>query len=322
MLTHDDFQSVHFHSAGGVIALDQQGIIVYSNPKSVNDLFSGAPHIGLPATLFFRGIGETSKNDPKIFVNKLITDEAFQLIIPGKKKTVLISSSVFSDQSETRYYLYIRDISTLKKRERLYTYLNWATEQLSQARDSKAALDQISKMIVPRFANWFSIDLYHDGKIEELVLAHEDPDMVVWARKYRAAYPADLNSETGIAKVLKTGEPAFIPVITNEMVQASIRNREQLEVVQHMNLQSVIIVPIFNKTVVTGAITFVSSTSEYHYDTVDLDFAGTFATHIALALENARLNEAALSEISNRKAIEEKLRLTQMQLKSALSSGL
>jgi PAS domain S-box-containing protein len=321
MLTHSDFQEVHFYSAGGVIALDQHGLIVYSNPKVVNDLFKGIEHIGQPIDRFFKAL-DPDADGLDIFLKRTLTDAEYIHRVSDKKKNVLISSSVFTGAGDTRTYLYIRDISPLKKKEKLYTFLNSATEQLSQARDTKTALEQISSLIISKFANWFSIDLLQSNGLEELVLAHEDPDLVKWARKYREAYPTDLQSSTGVARVLKTGKANFAPVITKEMVLASIQNPSQLEAVQHMNLQSVIIVPIINKAEVTGVITFVSTDTGNYYDEADLHFAESFATHISLALENARLNEEALREIGQRIKIERTLKLIQVQLKTALSSGL
>jgi PAS domain S-box-containing protein len=321
MLTHSDFQQVHLYSANGVIALNESGLIVFANPAAIADFFARESGIGLPACRFLKRLLSREDDDIGVFLNRQLHDEEFT--IPTGNKSVLISSTAYTDQAgEKRTYLFIRNISPLKKKENLLAYLNTATETLARARDTKTALDEISKLIVPKFANWFSIDVLKDGELEELVLAHEDADMIQWARKYREAYPTDLSSDAGAAKVLKTGVPSFVPVITEEMILASIKNPEQLEPVMRMNLQSVITVPIINKDTISGVISFVSSTTGYHYDEADLRFARNFASHIGLALENARLNEAALKEIGQRIRIEEQLKLIQVQLKSALSSGL
>ena len=317
MLTHRDFQEVHFHSANGVLALDCKGLIVFVNPAAAQNLFQDLELLGQPASRFLRSDRVSN------IAQATLTDEEFSLEVPPDQKCVLVSTTIFTDQDgETRTYLFIRDISPLKKKENLLAYLNTATEGLSRARDTRSSLKQISRLIVPKFASWFSIDLLRDGLLEELVLEHEDPEMVQWARKYREAYPVDLNGDSGAAKVLKTGAPSWVPVITEEMIRASIRNPEQLEAISRMNLQSIITVAIGQQGNISGVITFVSSTTGYHYDEADLRFAQNFASHITLALENARLNEAAVREISQRKAVEEQLRLTQVQLKSALSSGL
>jgi PAS domain S-box-containing protein len=317
MLTHENFQEVHAYSANGVIALDHYAKAVFVNPVALTDLFAGDSPIGKAANMLIN-----LSEDQDILSGKLV-DEEFYLITINGLKNVLISSTNFTDQRKiTRTYLFIRNVSPLKKKEALLSYLNKATEELSQARDTRSALEQISRLIVPKFANWFSIDLFKNGKLEELVLSHEHPDMVNLARKYREAYPTDLSNNGGAAQVIKTGIPSLIPVITPEMIRAAVKSPEQLELIKQMNLQSIITVPIGRQPDITGVISFVSSTTGYHYDEIDLRFAQNFASHVSLSLENARLNEAATREISQRKAVEEQLKITQVHLKSALSSGL
>ncbi|MDB5025271.1 MAG: hypothetical protein JWP78_3026 [Mucilaginibacter sp.] len=299
MLSHIDFQNVHDYSAASVIALDADGLIVYANSKAKRDLFSGLTYERQPAARLFKGP-----------VKPVLSDDEFELPDnAGNKSTVLISSTFFTDNTGgSLTYWFIRNISMLKKKEDLLAYLNTATEELSRARDTRGALAQISKLIVPKFATLFSIDLIRDNQMEELVLAHEDPEMIQWARKYREIYPTNLGSDNSAAKVAKTGVPSFFPIITEEMIRASIKNPEQLEAVLRLNLQSVITVAIYIKDRISGVISFISSEPGVYYDAADLRFAQNLANHIGLALENARLNE--------------ELEKTQAQLQSALSSGL
>src|ERR1700710_2748319 len=145
MLSHIDFQHVYDFSAGSVVALDIDGLIVYANPKAKQDLFSGITYENRPATSFFKGPEKPLYNDD-------------EFVLPGNagnKITVLISSAVFTDSTGVSLtYWFIRNITTLKKKEDLLAYLNIATEELSRARDTGAALAQISKLIVPKFATW------------------------------------------------------------------------------------------------------------------------------------------------------------------------
>lgn len=320
MLKHSDFQEVHFYTSVGVVALDEKGIIVYTNPH-FKQFISEETQLGKPVTDFIEQ-GDNNNDVSDLWKGKVLKDAEYCLNSRYESKTVLISTTCYSDESDTLIYLFIRNITSLKKKERLYTYLNSAAEALVSARDTDAALLQISSIIVPRFANWFSIDLLQDNQIKELVLAHEDPDMIEWARKYREAYPTDMDSDTGIADVLKNGNSSLIPVITDEMILASTTDQEKLLLIQRMKLRSILIVPIINKTIIKGAVTFVSSKEGVHYDEIDLEFAESFASHIGITLENAQLNEAAEAEIVQRKEIERELRITQVRLKSALSSGL
>ena len=320
MLSHSDFQKVHFHTPVGIVSIDINGIIVYSNPQFGHYL-SGEAHLGKQASLFLEPTDKVN-NDGTLLAAEGLYDVQYCLNSATDSKTVLLSSTRFTDASDTLVYLFIRDITSLKKKERLYTYLNTSVEALVSARDTGTALKQISDLIVPKFANWFSINLLQNNKIEELVLAHEDPEMVIWARKYREAYPTDMNDDSGLVGVLKSGKSNFVPVVTEDMILASTSNKEQLRLLEMMKLRSVLIVPITYKTTIKGAITFVSTDQDNLYDENDLEFAEAFASHIGIVLENAHLNEAAEAEIVRRREVARDLRITQVRLKSALSSGL
>src|SRR6201996_9375753 len=215
MLSHVDFQNVYDCSAGIVIGLDINGLIVYANPKAKEDLFSGTIFQGQPASEFFSGPIKPDLSNVEFTLQKT----------SGAITDVLISSTLYTDNTGLSLtYWIIRNISPLKKKEDLLAYLNTVTEELSRARDTRGALDQISRLIVPKFATWFSIDLIRDNRMEELVLAHENPEMIQWARRYREIYPIDLDSDSGTARVAKTGEPSFFPMITEEMIRSSIKD--------------------------------------------------------------------------------------------------
>jgi PAS domain S-box-containing protein len=317
MLSHNNFQEVYNCSAGTVLGVDGGGLIVYANPRAIELIFDGSDFSGQPVSKYF------AKHISDDFFKSVLTDQEFLMVNGNRQIDVLISSTIYLDNTGvTLTYLFIRDIGPLKKKENLLAYLNTATEALAQARDTKTALDQISKLIVPKFANWFSIDLLNDNKLEELILAHQDPEMIHWARQYRETYPTDLTGDSGAAKVLKTGEPSYIPVINETMISQSVRDPQQQEFLKRLNLQSSITVAVSNKDAIVGLISFISTTTGYHYDETDLRFSQNFASHIGLALENARLNEAATNEINRRHQIESQLKITQGHLTSALSSGL
>jgi PAS domain S-box-containing protein len=323
--SHSVFQQVHNHSAISVIAVNAANIIVYANTQSAKSFgFSNKQFINHPFTGFFTDESAEQYNLRRLSVLHPLENQEFRVSkADGKELCVLISSAVLIDIDKITYtYLFIRDISPLKKKENLLAYLNKATEELALTRDTQGALAKISKLIVPKFANWFAIDILKENKFELLVLAHDNPDKKKWAIDYRKNYPTDLNSNYGIAKVIKTGIPSFVPVITEEIMQAAIADPDQLKALQMIGMQSLITVAMPGKDKIAGVISFISATPGNYYDEADLRFAQSLANHIGLTLENTRLNEDAANEIAHRKKIEERLQITQTQLQAALSSGL
>jgi PAS domain S-box-containing protein len=324
ILSQADFQRSLELIPVAVIAIGPAGTIIYFNHKSKKDLGFSKTQLNRSVVQFFRQLSLHPITLADLLRHEKSGEQEFILLTPaGPEKRVLISSlQLQGPENKSCTYLFVKDVTGLQKKEDLFSYLNTAAEELAQARDAASALEKISNLIVPIFANWFSIDLLKNDQLEHLVLAHENADKIAWAKKYRKAYPTDLNSDSGTARVLKTGIPIFVPVITGEMLIAGIKDPEQLSAIQEMDLRSVITVAMFNQERITGSVTFISTTPGRHYDETDLRFAQNFANHVGMALENARLNDAATVEIARRKEVEKQLRTTQANLQTALSSGL
>ena len=308
---HRDIQLTHNLSSIPVLAIDTNGLVSYANPAACNYLQIKAKQLrGQPVFNYLKGApaGETQKKElPGL---DAFSDQEFVVCVkPGQERWVLISSHVHRDtQGLALTYLFMRDISALKKKENLFAYLNKAVEELAKARDTAGALEQIAQFIVPKFANWFTIDLLKNGQLELLVLKHEDPAKIKWAMDYRKHFPADLNSDTGVARVLKTGEPGYVPIVTKAMMAASVSNPVQRKALDKIGIRSVITVPLAAYDRIDGVVTFISTEPERHFDGADFVFARNFARHIGLALENVRLNELAREEMERRKENESQFR--------------
>lgn len=310
MPDHTDLQQVYEYNAIGTLAIDTYGVIRYVNSVAL-------PYMGLEKNdilgrslfSFFSDIDQDKSNERKLMCLEEITDCEFKLNINrSDAKWALISSKVYRTNGEILTYLFVRDITVYKKKERLYSYLNVSSEELAKARDTKGALEKIAQLIVPTFADWFTIDIVKNDKFELQVLKHKDADKIEWARQYRKNYPPDPNGNVGAAVVLKTGKPGFVPVVTDEMISAIVTDPDQLKAVREIGMQSVIIVPINQKDKIIGVANFISSQTGRYFDEVDLEFAKNFAGLIGLSLENARLNEEAFSEITIRKKAEYQFR--------------
>jgi PAS domain S-box-containing protein len=306
---HPAFQQVHNHSPMGVMAIDAHGMITYANPSALSFIHLKEEEIsGRPFSNFLQDHTPDRLNEGRLTRQEEITDQEFLVKAHSEKEQwVLLSSKVYRDaQGDIQTYLFTRDISSLKKKEKLRSYLNQAAEALAKTRDTESALDLIAQFIVPKFANWFTIDILKDGRLESVILKHEDPDKIEWARQYRRNYPPDPAGNTGSAVVLKSGKAAFVPVVTDEMIALSVPDPEQLKAVKQIGMRSVILAPMANKDRVTGVANFISSTDGSYFDEADLEFAQNFANLVGLALENTRLNEEAGIEIALRKQGEEK----------------
>ena len=59
-----------------------------------------------------------------------------------------------------------------------------------------------------------------DGRSASSRVAHADPAKVEWAEELGRRYPPDPDEPAGWPGVVRTGEPEFVPELTDEMVAA------------------------------------------------------------------------------------------------------
>jgi signal transduction histidine kinase/putative methionine-R-sulfoxide reductase with GAF domain len=178
--------------------------------------------------------------------------------------------------------------------ERL-SFLGEASSLLASSLNYEDTLARIAELAVPRLADWCAIDmLADDGSIRRLATAHADPQKVRWAWELTKRFPVDPNDPTGIAFVLRTGEPQFLPELPDELVEAATAQRPGLrQVLEELQLTSAMIVPIAARGRTLGAISFFWAESGRRYREADLDVALDLGRRAGVAVDNAQLYREA-----------------------------
>jgi signal transduction histidine kinase len=185
--------------------------------------------------------------------------------------------------------------------EQNLNFLAEASKVLSSSLNFRRTLRAVTRLAVPRIADWCAVDILGaDGKPELLAVAHVDPKKVRWARALRKREPVDMSDPTGLPNALRTGRSEFYPVITDEMIVAAAKDERHLELMRSIGLSSVMIVPLMSNRRAIGAISFVAAESGRHFSPADLAMAEELASRAALAIENARLYEGAQRAIALR----------------------
>lgn len=80
-----------------------------------------------------------------------------------------------------------------------------------------------------------------------------------------------------------------MPVITDEMLAASIKDDELLGIMRALGLKSYIGVPLTVRGKTLGVLTFIVAESDHIYDETDLAVAKDLASRAAIAVENTQL---------------------------------
>ena len=187
-----------------------------------------------------------------------------------------------------------------KQTEALMNFLIRASKELNSTLDYKTTLQNLSQLVIPDLADWFSIDLINEeGEIELVTLAHADPSFVKRGYELRKQFPPSLEHATaGLPHVLQTG----VSELYDHFDVNTSKN------VQGIEFNSAMIVPLKARDRILGALTFVlTKDSGRIYRHQDLTLAEELAQRAAIAIDNAYLYKKAQQEIAERKKSEQRL---------------
>jgi GAF domain-containing protein len=166
-------------------------------------------------------------------------------------------------------------------------FLADASVALSETLDFAATLTTVAKLVVPRVADWCTIQVLDGDELKTLAIAHSDPDKVAWAERMQERYPPDPQAATGAPEVIRTGVSELYPEIPDELLVAGAVDDEHLRIIREVGISSALTVPLTGRSGTFGAITMIHAGSGRRYDEEDRRFAEDLARRAALAVETA-----------------------------------
>jgi PAS domain S-box-containing protein len=210
------------------------------------------------------------------------------------------------------------DISDRKRHEEQQAFLSEATELLASSLDYHETLTNVARLAVPTIADWCVVHAVgDDGVVRPLAVTHVNPDKVAWAIEIQQRYPTDPDAPGGVPNVIRTGQPLIMPHITDEMIVASARDKEHLDLIRKVGFTSAMAVPIIARERVLGVIALVSAESGKRYNDDDLQLAQHLAQRAAVAIDNALLYRDAQKAAEARDQV---LAVAAHELRSPLTS--
>jgi PAS domain S-box-containing protein len=169
-----------------------------------------------------------------------------------------------------------------------------ASDALSRSLDYRETLAQVAELAAGDVADWCSVHVVEpDGSLAEVAIAHADPAKVTLARELQERYPPAADAQTGVAAVVRSGEPELVPEITPAMLGAVARDELHRDLIDQLGLASYMCVPLKGRDRVLGAIAFISSDPGRRFGPGELIFAEELARRATSAIENARLYREA-----------------------------
>jgi hypothetical protein len=185
----------------------------------------------------------------------------------------------------------VEDVTEVKRAELAERLLAQAGKELSSSLDYAQTLQRVARLAVPELADWCGVSIAgHDDVLEQVAVAHVDPEKVALARDYGERYPARLSDPAGAAEVMRTGRAQLVPVITEEMIADAELAEEQRAFIRDLQMRSVIIVPLaVPGRPPLGALTLVMAESGRVFDDDRLALAEELGRRAATAVQNARI---------------------------------
>jgi PAS domain S-box-containing protein len=169
-------------------------------------------------------------------------------------------------------------------------FLAEASAALAASLDVEAALATLVRLAVPRIADWALVDLVDEnGSIRQAAAAHRDPAMAELVRDLGRRYPWPPAGAEGVPKVIRTGAPAILPLVSDELLGTIAQGGDHRDLLVSLGLRSAIIVPLAARGRTFGAITLASAGSGRMFGPLDLAVADDLAHRASLAIDNARL---------------------------------
>lgn len=187
-----------------------------------------------------------------------------------------------------------------ERAERRAAFLAQASAILSSSLASEETLQAIARLAVAEVADMCVVFARQpDGTLRRVVSVHVDPDQEQQLRALQSL-PIDPQSDHPAAIAVRTGEALLDPPIPDALVAAAATDAEHLARLRATLPRSHIVVPLVARGVATGAILLGMSASERVFTEADIGLVRELAGRAAVALDNARLYEAAQRAIQVR----------------------
>jgi PAS domain S-box-containing protein len=201
----------------------------------------------------------------------------------------------------------------LERAEARHSLVADAGEVLSSALDYEVTLIGLARLCAHRLADWcFVFVKEDDGSVRQVAAAHADPERQRQAWELLFRYPLEPTRPEGPAKVIRTGESALVPTVTEPVLRAIAPGDENLRMLRALGIRSAMIVPLNVREQTLGAIAFAAAESGRVYGPEDLTLAEELGERAAVAVDNARL-------YGRLHATEAELRVSRDQLEAILN---
>jgi PAS domain S-box-containing protein len=180
------------------------------------------------------------------------------------------------------------DIHERKWAETVQRFLAGASVTLARSLDEHETLEQATRLVVPKLADWCVVDLNAQGGLERVAVFHPDPAAAEHTEAIRRHRPRP-GASSPVLEVFRTGQAKLVENYDDAAYQATVSSDEHLAAVRALAPHSILVVPLVARERVLGTLTLLRGRDRERYTEEDLALAKDFGQRCGLALDNARL---------------------------------
>ncbi|MFN8498135.1 MAG: ATP-binding protein [Anaerolineae bacterium] len=295
---------------GEVVIVESPDALGARYPRLANRVEVGSAWIAVPllADHHVLGVMGLSFGAPRTFDDD---DRRFLIALGQQSAQALERARLYEGERAAR-------LAAEAAQQRLRV-LAEASVLLETALDYEERLQQTTRLVVPRMADWCGVDILRDdGSLERVALTHADPSVedTVWNMWRR--YPKDSSARLNALYVATTGQSVLVESATDETL-APNDDLVLRDLLTRLTPRSYMIVPLTARGQIFGTLVMVYGPSGRAYDQQDLAVAQTLGRRAGVAIENARLYQQAQTAIRVR---DDFLSVASHELKTPLTSML
>ncbi|MGH2996619.1 MAG: PAS domain-containing protein, partial [Gaiellaceae bacterium] len=220
----------------------------------------------------------------------------YRIRATGEERWAVVRASpVLDDDGAVRFAINVfSDVTERRRVEEGARFIAEAGAVLSESLDYERTLAQLAQLAVPRIADWCMVYMLGaNGSIERLAIEHAGGAHHGVLERL-GAYRWNLEAETGVPAVLRTGRSQLYPEATSRLVASDVEDFEPLAAeLESLGIASWMCVPVSARGRTLGVISLLTAESGRRYSEHDLSLAEELARRAGLAVDNARLFDEA-----------------------------
>jgi PAS domain S-box-containing protein len=225
---------------------------------------------------------------------------------------------VRNEQGDIAYWVgTATDIEEQKQAEAQQRLLAEASVLLVSSLDYELMLTQLTRLMVPRLADWCAIHILEEGIIRRLAFTHSDPAKQALVDDRPERYPLNPNARHIVSHVLRSSEPEIYSAVPDALLIEAARDQEHLQTLRALAFRSYMCLPMVARGHTLGTITLATGESGRRYSQAELAFGEDLASRAAIALDNARLYHDAQAAV---RARDQFLSIASHELKTPVTS--